>query len=77
MHGKWYRPLDDTTSESLDYGSLAYSRVSDETGIIFGLAIEDRDESIDLIITTEYRINFFVAGLEREINTKKIKCRSR
>lgn len=77
LHSKWYHPFDDTTSESLDYSRFTYSWISDETWIIFGFAVEDRDQTIDLIITAKYGIDFFVAGLECEIHTKKIKCRSR
>jgi hypothetical protein len=74
LHGKRDFPEGDTTSESLYNSRLPDSRISNETWIILGLAVEDRDKSVDLRISSDDGIDLLISGFESEISAEEVEC---
>jgi hypothetical protein len=73
-HSEWYFTECDTTRESLDNRGFPDSRISDETWIIFCFSIEYRDESTDLTLTTDHRIDLPITSPYGEILAEKVEC---
>lgn len=74
LHREWHLAQCNTQSETFDDCRLSDSRISDETGIILGFSIEDTDQSFDLDISSDNRIDLPISSACCEIRSEKIEC---
>ena len=58
----WDVAVHDPAGQSLDDGGLADARLADQHGVVLGAAGEDLDNTPDLLIAADHRVEFALAG---------------
>ncbi len=62
-----YISFDDAICESLDDGSLADAGLPDQNRVVLGAAREDLDDTADLLVTPDHRVELPLAGCLGEV----------
>ena len=60
-------PMDDTLCQSLGDGGLADARLTDQDGVVLGLAREDADDVADLGVASDHGVELVLLGHVREV----------
>ena len=63
---------DDPVGEALGDGGLADAGLADQGGVVLGLAAEDLDDPLDLLLAADHRVQLVRAGGLREVDAERV-----
>ena len=63
---------DDPVGEALGDGGLAHAGLADQGGVVLGLAAQDLDDPLDLLLAADHRVQLVRAGGLREVDPEGV-----